>query len=88
MAVGLACPNVRMAYVASAAALAFPALLTALGADIFKWVSPLVPVASAELLWRLGGGKWTSLLPWAAWLAVCLGTVTLAKKKWVGRAGS
>ncbi len=86
LAVGLFCANVRMAYVAGTAALALPALLTALGAEPFKWISPVVPVASAELLWGLGSGRLTYLLPWAAWLAASLAGTILPAKKWLGQA--
>lgn len=70
MTVGLFCPNVRAAYVAAAALLGLPALLTALGAEIFKWVSPVIPVASAELLEDVGSGSLLYILPWFLWLAV------------------
>lgn len=70
LTIGLFCPSVRTAYLASAAVLGIPSLLTALGAECFKWVSPLIPVASAELLWGLGSGSFLYLLPWLVWLLV------------------
>ncbi len=80
-------PNVRTAYITGAGVLGVPALMTALGAEMFKWVSPVVPVASAELMWGLGSGSWRYLLPWAAWLAVSLAALVLLHRAWVGRAG-
>jgi hypothetical protein len=83
LAIGLFCPNVRTSYIASAAVLGFPALLAALGAEMFKWVSPVVPAASAELLWGLGSGSFLCLLPWVVWLFVVLALLFACHKKWV-----
>ncbi len=83
MCVGYLCPTVRTAYVAGAAVLGLPALLTALGAEPLQWVSPLIPVSSAELLWGLGSGKMTYVLPWLAWLAVSSAGVYLVSRRWV-----
>lgn len=83
LAIGLFCPNVRTSYIASAAVLGFPALLAALGAEMFKWVSPVVPAASAELLWGLGSGSFLYLLPWVIWLLIVLASLFACHKKWV-----
>lgn len=85
LAVSTACPTVRAAYIACVGVLGVPALMTALGAEMFKWVSPVVPVAAAELMWGLGSGQPAYLLPWLAWLAVSLGALTLAGRKWAGK---
>ncbi len=61
MALGMACSSVITAYAASALTLGLPALLAAMGAEAFTWVSPLIPVSSAELLWAMGGGRRTRL---------------------------
>ena len=82
LAVSLFCPNVRVSYVIVAVLLGLPALLTALGVGFFRWVSPLVPVASAELLWGLGGGSLICLLPWLVWLAVGVGALWIARRIW------
>lgn len=83
LTIGLFCPNMRTAYLASAAVLGFPALLAALGAEMFKWVSPVVPAASAELLWGLGSGSFLYLLPWVIWLLIVLASLFACHKKWV-----
>lgn len=83
MAVGLFCPNVRTAYLVNAAALGAPALLTALGVELFKWVSPVIPAASAELLWALGSGSPMYILPWIIWLLAVLAALVVCHKKWV-----
>lgn len=85
LAAGLFCPNVRVSYVIAAALLGLPALLTALGIGLFQWVSPLVPVASAELMWNMGSGNAAWLLPWLVWLAVAAGALCLARRMWCGR---
>ncbi len=84
MALGLLCPNVRMSYAAGALLLGLPALLTAMGVGLLAWTSPLVPVASAELLWSMGGGSLVSVLPWLAWAAVSLAAAWACRRKWVG----
>ncbi len=83
MCVGYLCPTVRTSYVACAAALGLPALLTALGVDLFKWVSPVIPVSSAELMWSLGGGSMIALIPWLLWLAASTVIALTMRKKWV-----
>lgn len=83
LTIGLFCPNVRTAYLVSAAVLGLPSLLAALGAELFKWVSPLVPVASAELMWGLGSGSFQYLLPWLAWLLAVMAALFVCYKKWV-----
>lgn len=77
------CPSVRTAYLISAGILGVPALLTVLGIDILKWVSPLVPVSSAELLWGLGSGDLIFMLPWMAWLVCGAAALWLCRRRWV-----
>ena len=76
-------PGVQVAYLASAGVLGVPALLTVLGIDVLKWVSPLVPVSSAELLWGLGSGSLIYALPWVLWLACGVATLWLCQRRWV-----
>ena len=76
-------PGVQVAYLASAGVLGVPALLTVLGIDVLKWVSPLVPVSSAELLWGLGRGSLIYTLPWVLWLACGVATLWLCQRRWV-----
>lgn len=84
LALGAFCSNVRTAYLLCAAVLGIPGLLSALGAEMFKWVSPVVPVSSAELLWGMGGGSCIIyLLPWLAWLSVAAAAMLVMRKKWV-----
>ena len=67
-------PNPRVSYLAAAGILCFPALLIILGADVFKWISPAVPVAQAELLWGLGSGKGVYVIPGIVWMVIGGGT--------------
>ncbi len=83
LAAGSLCPNVRSALLAVPAALGIPALLTVLGAELFKWVSPVVPVASAELMWGLGSGRLAYTVPWLAWLAAVSASTLAARRGWV-----
>ncbi len=83
MALGMACPSVVTAYAAGAVLLGLPSLLAAMGAEAFAWLSPLVPVASAELLWSMGGGSLAYVLPWLAWGAASLAAVGLCRRRWV-----
>lgn len=83
LTIGLFCPNVRTSYFVSTAVLGIPALLPALGVESFKWVSPLVPVASAELMWGIGSGSFLYLLPWVIWLLIVLALLFVCHKKWV-----
>ena len=82
LTIGVFCPNMRTAYLASAAVLGLPSLLTALGLEFFKWVSPLVPVTSAELMWGLGSGSFLYLLPCLAWLLAVMVALFVCYKKW------
>lgn len=83
LALGALCSNVRTAYLTCAAVLGIPGLLTALGAEMFKWISPVVPVSSAELLWGMGSGSYMYLLPWLAFLSVTAAAALATRKKWV-----
>ena len=76
-------PNVQTAYLISAGILGVPALLTVLGVDVLKWVSPLVPVSSAELLWALGSGSPVYALPWILWLVCGVAALWLCRRRWV-----
>ena len=62
-------PNVRISYLVGTAVLVLPALFTVLGISLFQWISPLIPVSSAELLLGLGQGKWWCVFPFAVWIA-------------------
>lgn len=75
--------NLRTAYLLNVGLLVVPAILAVLGVNALQYVSPLVPVSSAELMWRLGGGDLTALIPWALWLAAGVTALVAAGKKWV-----
>ena len=77
-------PGVQTAYMTAAGILGVPALLMVLGVDVLKWVSPLIPVSSAELLWGLGSGSLVCALPWVLWLVCGLAALWLCRRKWVG----
>ena len=77
------CPSIQSAYLVAAGVLGIPALLTVLGIEVLKWVSPLVPISSAELLWSLGSGSLIYVLPWVLWLACGSAALWLCRRQWV-----
>ncbi len=74
--------NLQSAYLLCAGALGLPAFLAAFGIDVLKWLSPIVPVSSAELLWGLGGGKLMYLLPWLSYIALGIAIFAVSYRKW------
>ncbi len=76
-------PNVRTAYLAVTAVLILPALFAVLGIGFFVFISPLIPVSSAELLLSMGAGKWYCALPFIAWLLLGHGALLLYRRRWV-----
>lgn len=83
-----ACPTVRTSYIVCLALFGIPAILTVLGVEVFKWMSPIIPVSSAELLWGMGDGRLINILPWVVWLAFSSGVLYLVHRKWVGCSSS
>ena len=81
--IGCHCPSVQTAYLISAGILGVPALLIVLGIDILKWISPLVPVSSAELLWGQGSGSLIYALPWVLWMACGVEALWLCRRRWI-----
>ena len=63
-------PNVRMSYLLGTAVLVIPALFVVLELTAFKWVSPVIPVSSAELFLGLGQGKWWCVFSFIARLVM------------------
>ena len=59
------------------------ALLTVFGLVAMRYLSPLLPVSSAELMWKLGGGNLLYLLPWAILLIFGMAALAAARRKWV-----
>ena len=47
------CLRITTSYIVNLAVLGLPALLVILGADVLKYLSPLIPVSSAEIMWSL-----------------------------------
>ena len=60
----------RVNYVACVAVLGVPALLVVLGVDFLKWVSPVMLVATTELMWSFSAGQLAAALPWLVWLTI------------------
>ncbi len=79
--------NVLGAYLAGTAVLALPALFLALGFDEMKYVSFVLPVSSAEVLWKMGDGSLWHALPWAAGAAAGTAAVLAARRTWCGGLG-
>lgn len=75
--------NLQMAYMLNAGFLGIPVMLAVLGMDVLKYVSPLAPISSAELMWRLGSGDLTTVIPWVVWLAVGAAAFVIARRKWI-----
>lgn len=76
------CQTLEMAYMVNLGVLGVPALLFVLGISIFGWVSPVVPIASVELLNSLGR-SWSGLAPWVLWLLLGGLALLASRRKWV-----
>lgn len=75
-------PNIRTAYILSIAILVIPTLLVVLGAEVLKWLSALVPVSAAELLWAMGSGTVLPALGFLVWLAVGIAAMLYYQRLW------
>lgn len=81
-------PNVQTAYVLSIGIIGLPAFLVLFGADTLKYISPIVPVSSAEIMWRLGNGDHAVLIPWTVMISAGLSALLIYRRKWLGRVKS
>ena len=77
--------NLQSAYLLCAGVLSLPAFGVAFGIDALKWISPLVPVSSAQLLWSLGSGNLMYLLPWVIYLTFGIVVFALCYRQWAYR---
>lgn len=78
------CLRITTSYIVNLAVLGLPALLVILGADVLKYISPLIPVSSAEIMWSLTED---SLMPIVAWVIMVIFSVLAliaARRKWLG----
>ena len=64
------CATLQSAYIVCVVLLAAPALLSVLGVDALKYISPMVPVSSAGQLWAIGSGSFSSVIPWVIWSVI------------------
>ena len=77
-------PNVQTAYVLSIGIIVLPAILILLGAGALKYISPIVPVSSAESMCILGYGDYTALIPWAVMISTGVSALLIYRRKWLG----
>lgn len=75
--------DLKISYLLNALLLGVPSFICILGTDAFKYLSPMIPVSSAELLWKIGAADYTALLPWVVWAAISISALLLARRKWV-----
>ncbi len=76
------CATLQSAYIACVVLVAAPALLSVLGVDALKYISPMVPVSSAEQLWKIGSGSLSPIIPWVIWSAVGILALIAAGLNW------
>lgn len=78
------CKNVMSAYIVSLGTLGFPALLVIFGAEVVKYVSPIIPISSAEILWSIGnkGNGFYENLTWVAMTIVGIGALAWHSMQW------
>lgn len=82
LAISQCAVNVQLSYILGFSILGIPALLTILGADIMKYLSPLVPISSAEIMWNLGAGTLTAILTWIIWCVIGISILVIGYRKW------
>ncbi len=70
-------------YILNFCAICVSALLTLFGAETLKYISPLVPISSAEVLWNMGGGEIIGCMWWIVWTLLAMTAGILAVKKWM-----
>ncbi|MCI8401703.1 MAG: hypothetical protein HFI38_06375 [Lachnospiraceae bacterium] len=73
------------AYALCLSVLSVPGFLLAFGAEALKWISPVVPAASAELLWSMGRGSVIPALPWLIWLLMGTAALWAGGRRWSGK---
>ena len=82
LAISQCAANVQISYVLGFGILGLPALLTIFGADIMKYLSPLVPISSAEIMWNIGSGSTAYMIPWVLWAVVGILSLVYGCRKW------
>lgn len=70
-------------YVVGFCILCIPALLGILGVGPLTYVSPMIPVSSAEIMWSLGNGSLTLILSWAIMIIVTIVVSIFGYRRWV-----
>lgn len=76
--------SLQSAYLLCVGVLGVPAFFAAFGIDALQWVSPIVPVSGAELLWGImGGGSLLGLVPWLLYLTVATAVLVIGCRRWV-----
>ena len=70
------------AYILNLTVVGFPAFFLVLGIGVCGYISPVIPVASAELMIGLGKG-WQYLIPWIIWFGLGTAGMCLAWRRWV-----
>ena len=79
------CLRITTSYIVNLAVLGLPALLVILGADVLKYLSPLIPVSSAEIMWSLTEDNVASTASWLVMLMLSIFALIMVRRKWIGK---
>lgn len=76
------CSRINTSYIVNLAVLGAPAILVILGTDVLKYLSPLIPVSSAEIMWSLTGNSLMPIIAWVIMVTFGIFALIAAGRKW------
>lgn len=76
------CSRINTSYIVNLAVLGAPAILVILGTDVLKYLSPLIPVSSAEIMWSLTGNGLMPIIAWVIMVTFGILALIAAGRKW------
>ncbi len=76
------CSRINTSYIVNLAVLGAPAILVILGTDVLKYLSPLIPVSSAEIMWSLTGNSLMPIITWVIMVTFGILALIAAGRKW------
>ena len=74
LAISSLCKNILMSYILNMGALALPGFLVVSGVEVMKYLSSIIAVSSAEILWNAGGTRPAGLIYYAIVIAAAFAT--------------
>ena len=74
LAISSLCKNILMSYILNMGALALPGFLVVSGVEVMKYLSSIIAVSSAEILWNAGGTRPAGLIYYAIVIAAAIAT--------------